>query len=224
MRIREHRSFFCFLIMFILVFNSQSFISQASEEEVDEEKEVTAVGNITTEEAVYVYLKGTESISPEDLKVQAGTELCENVQIFQTDAIKLRTLFILDNSKSTAKNWGNDGDAAIKLMNGIVDMHLPNEEFKVITYATGVTELTTYTNDYLTLQSVIKGIKYENQDSYIKDTLYAILNEISDDSEETFYRIVLIADGVENNQISLSGTHQPPTLQWQTWCPNRYAG
>ncbi len=188
------------LIIFLTV--SFSYTVYAAEEDIGEEIEITFVGNKTTEDAVYVYLKGAESISPEDLKVQAGTELCENVQTIQADEIKLRTLFILDNSRSTAKNWGNDGDAALKLMNGIVDVHLPNEEFKVITYATGVTELTTYTNDYLTLQSVIKGIKYENQDSYIKDTLYTIVNEISEDTEETFYRIVLIADGVENNQIT----------------------
>ena len=191
-----------FGIVLVWLFFANGVEILATEEEGGGDTGIAVVGNKTTDDAVYIYLKGAEGVAADRVTVQAGTEICDTIDVITADAIRLRTLFILDNSRSTAKNWGNDGDAAINLMSGMVENHLPNEEFKVITYATGVTELTNYTSDYLTLQSVIRGIKYENQESYIKDTLYTILKEISEDNEETFYRIILIADGVENNQIT----------------------
>ncbi len=201
MSVKVKKSILAVMIFVFFVYNP-FFFSLATDDEIEAEPGISVVGNRTTEDAVYIYIDGAGSIQSEDVAVQIGTEKCDNVKIVSADDIRIRTLFILDNSKSTAKNWGNDGDAALKLMSGIVDNHMPNEEFKIMTYATGVTELTSYTSDYLTLQSAIQGIKYENQDSYIKDTLYNILKELSDDNEDIFYRIVLIADGVENNQIT----------------------
>ncbi len=192
-----YRRFFFFVTIACFVISSLfSFRTLASD---DERNDMTVLETRTTEDSVYVYIRG--DIDTNDIKVQIGSDYCDNIDIIQMqdNEIKVRTLLILDNSLSTGNPWGGE---AIALMDSLIKDHASNEEFKILTFAQGLNELTSYSSDYLALQSVVAGIKYENQDSYLTDILYKLLDDVVKEQENIFYRFIIIADGADDNEIT----------------------
>lgn len=167
----------------------------------DGEKQPAAVlGDRQAAGAVYVYVRGMSGSDVTVDSVQIGSERCNDMEIIPPEKGKpLRTLLLLDNSLSTGNNWGAD---AKSFLSELIDDRAENEEIRIVTYAKEMTALSSYSSDDLALKNVIGGIRYENQESYLRDVLYRLLEEVNGSEDPCFYRFVIVADGADHQEIA----------------------
>ena len=183
--------FFIFLFSFILLCGGRAVYATDSD---DNGPLIT--GRRTCDDAVYVYIDGVSSA--QDIKVQIGTESCSDVT-WSHGEFHRRTLLLLDNSLSISQHWKKQ---SLNLMEMLIDSHAPGEEFMIATFSTELKKLSSYSEDYNALKTIVSGITFENQKSYLTDVLYELLQEALADKESTFYRFVIIADGADDNIIT----------------------
>lgn len=158
---------------------------------------------------VYFYIKGVEDLQSGST-VQIATTACENNEKGVFDgSMPIRTILILDNSNSLSLQLGKDDPKA--LMNAIIDNHVIGEQFKIVTVSDTFTELASYSADYDGLKSIVDGISYENQDTYLTDCLYTYLTEES--SGQYFTRIILITDGADDKEITYTQSELTSLMQ-----------
>ncbi len=185
----------CLAAFFVIFFCCSGIRTAAADEPA-------IIGTRLSGEDEYVYIKGLGDSEPEFDTVQIGAGQCEDYGIIGDD-IQIRTLILFDNSDSTGNNWGNE---AKDFLCELIGQHAENEEFKIVTYEKEMTELSAYSRDYVALENVARGIEYKRQDSYLRDVLYRILEEIDKSGDSCFYRLVIIADGVDQNEYSYTET------------------
>lgn len=167
--------------------------------DINAEKNVSIVSSRTTDEDVYVYIQGVSDIIS-GTKVQIGNSMCENLKsadIAFTGYV-IKTTILFDNSVSLSNKWGDGAKSFIK---ELVSNHADKEQFKIVTYAKELGIVTDYSTDYDDLLKKIDDIEYVNQDSYLTDVLYRLLLENSDNKEANFTRLIIIADGADDQEI-----------------------
>ncbi|MCR4641379.1 MAG: FHA domain-containing protein [Lachnospiraceae bacterium] len=191
MKKQKASAFFISLFFFLLLCGSRIVYAT----DVDDNRPVIT-GRRTCDDAVYVYIDGAGNA--QNVTVQLGSEPCTNVKWSHMN-LRRRTLLLLDNSLSMSQHWKKQ---SLELMNKLIDDHAPDEEFMVATFSTEINKLSSYTGDYAELKSIISGIEFANQKSYLTDVLYELLKEVVEGKESTFYRFVIIADGADDNAIS----------------------
>lgn len=173
--------------------------ASAAENDPEAEPSAAVVSTRTTDEAVYVYIKGVGGISS-GTTVQIGNALCENVQAANVVSMgmPIRTTILFDNSQSLSKIWASQ---AKELVAGLIDNHVENEEFKIATFAESLNVLSDFTSDYESLKSTVEGIEFLDQPSYLTDILYDFLIREKDSGEANYTRLIIITDGADDNEI-----------------------
>lgn len=154
----------------------------------------------TGDSEITVFVKGMGEESGQ-LSVQIGTAVCEDVSItgIKEKALPMQTLIMIDNSISIPEKAR--GQITEILQNLIAD-RLAGEETAVAAFSEDVTYLTDYTSDYAQLKSAVESIDYYDQETYLTDVLYDLLSaEYISKPEDTYRRIIVISDGVDNKSI-----------------------
>lgn len=157
------------------------------------------VSSRTTDEGVYIYIKGVSDITS-GTTVQIGNTLCEDIQVAEVASMGMpvRTTILFDNSLSLSKSWGSQ---ARELVAGLIDNHLENEEFKIATFADSLNVVSDFSAEYDSLKAAVEGIEFLNQESYLTDILYDLLKQSNDSHEANYTRFIIITDGADDKDI-----------------------
>lgn len=174
-------------------------VACAAENTAGAAQNAAIVSSRTTEDGVYVYIKGVGDVTS-GTTVQIGNTLCEDIQVagVASMGMPVRTTILFDNSLSLSKRWG---DQARELVLGLIDNHAEGEEFKIATFADGLSVVSDFSAEYDTLKAAVEGIEFLDQESYLTDILYDLLKQSSDSQEANYTRFIIITDGADDNEI-----------------------
>lgn len=155
----------------------------------------------TADDGIYVYIKNVSGIE-KGSTVQIGNTSCSNIMaapISGLPDIPIKTVILLDNSLSFKSIWGDNG---LELIKKIVDDHAEGELFSLFTFSDSLNEISKYTNDYEVFKTDVDSVEYANQDSFLTDALYALLSELQTDKSANYTRVLVVADGADENEIT----------------------
>ena len=147
-----------------------------------------------------VYVKGIDAAA-QDISVQIATTEAERIttQSISNLNVPMRTLVMVDNSLSIPSG---DRDKIAEFLQNLISDRLANEEISIATFSESVNQLTDYTADYTTLKTAIDSIMYQDQETYLTDVLYDLLNDqYFQNREDIYYRIIVVSDGVDNKSL-----------------------
>ncbi|MGN0325708.1 MAG: FHA domain-containing protein [Lachnospiraceae bacterium] len=166
--------------------------------------DASVISSRTTEDAVYIYIKGMSDITS-GTTVQIGNTLCEDIQVagISSTGMPIKTTILFDNSQSLSGKWG---DQAKELINGLIDNHAEGEEFRILTFADTLTVVSDFSAEYDALKGMVDGIEYCNQNSYLSDNLYELLKQSGENGEANYTRYIIITDGADDNDIKYTQT------------------
>lgn len=178
------------LIVALLCFQVEYISALADNEKV--------IASTADESNIYLYLKGISEITGGT--VQIGNKVCEKVTIAGMDAFStpLRTIILIDNSLSIKADKRSDVQ---NIFTQLVDQSVQGEEYRVGVFSDAITWLCDPSSDYESVKSIIDTIQYENQETYFSDCLYSVLEEMSNDADSAYSRIIMVSDGADDNSI-----------------------
>lgn len=145
-----------------------------------------------------VYVKDAGS-SFADVTVQIGTASSSQVSCQSIQDTEFETLILIDNSLSIPRDMRSRITEFLEAFSGA---KAQNEKIAIGVFSRDITYLTGFTGDYDALTGAAGQISYENQDTYITDMLYELLRgEYCGSGRDVYRRIVIIADGVDNESL-----------------------
>lgn len=160
-------------------------------------QEIKAVSAFVFEDEIYLYVRGTSEIGA-DSQIQIGNVVCGNDSISVAGNTAIRTIILVDNSKSIPKaSHGTINE----IISAVIDSAPEQEQFKIGTVAEQITYLTEYTSDKEALKSAAGGIVYNDQDTYLSDIIYEAAEAVRNENSNVFTRLFVIADGADNKTI-----------------------
>lgn len=159
------------------------------------------VSVVVSGDSMYAYVRGISDVQP-DSTVQIGAAVCDSEDISFAKAadleVPMRTLILLDNSKSIpADQHEKIQEIMLKLTESAID----REQFRIGTVSDALNYLCDFTSDQETLNSVIGGLSYQDQDTYLSDVLYDVISELRAEDTYVYTRIVIISDGADDKAI-----------------------
>lgn len=209
------RSFQYMVFMFAVLALSCSAIrdtyaAEDAEYSSADDMEGTETGNaevrfkqaVADENKIKVYIRGADA--SQSMSYQIGSIPVSAMEIYKMDEDRspMRTLIMLDNSISIPS--GSRGRIA-ELLNGIIDAHAGKEVFRFATFSDKVNYLSdTYSDDYTALKNVIASITYNDQETYLTDVLYDLIDDLNKDAYMGYTRVIIISDGVDNKQLGVT--------------------
>lgn len=152
---------------------------------------------VNDDDIIKMYIAG--EADAEDAKYQIGNVEADSLSSYpvEEDTFPMRTLIMLDNSLSIPSA---NREQIKALMDGIIDSHGNKEVFRLATFAGETAYLSdTYSDDYTALKNVLNSITYNDQETYLTDVLYGVLEDLEKENYMGYTRIVIISDGVDNN-------------------------
>ena len=110
----------------------------------------------------------------------------------------MKTLILVDHSLSIPKA---DRSKTKEMLVDLIAEKKDNELVRIATFDQGVHYLTEYITDYTELKKAVQSIEYKDQETYLTDVLYEVLEKDFLASEDIYNRIIIISDGVDNKAL-----------------------
>lgn len=171
--------------------------------EIEETKKVESdraiVSTSTVEDSLFLFVK-TPTGKLDKVSYQVGVSLCKNIKseaISELDEA-MKTLILVDNSFSIPKA---DRSKTKEMLVELIAEKKDNELVRIATFDQGVHYLTEYITDYTELKKAVQSIEYKDQETYLTDVLYEVLEKDFLASEDIYNRIIIISDGVDNKAL-----------------------
>lgn len=203
MRVMEKSFKYIVSVMIALFLSGCMAVSVfAAEETNTEQAEAELKRAVADENKVKAYIRGADAV--ESVSYQIGSIPVDAVEVYKIneDRSPMRTLIMLDNSISIPS--GSHGKIT-ELMNGIIDAHNEKEMFRLAVFSDKISYLSdTYSNDYTVLKNVAASITYKDQETYLTDVLYDLIDELNKDGYMGYTRVIIISDGVDNKQLGVT--------------------
>lgn len=153
--------------------------------------ELGIVMNVYTDmDSIVLFVKDQQQ---EIVNIYLGNDEAENFTV--EDAGSTRTIVVLDNSLSINKEYR---ETIKNFLTDLVASRKDGDTFTITTFAENITYLVEESNDYLHIKTQIEQLEFTDQDSYFVNTLYTVINDISNYQEKEYTRVIVIADGVDN--------------------------
>lgn len=189
------------LVMCILVTSLSSPIVKASAVQNKEavKEDCSIVSTSTVDDQIYLFVKSPKA-EMEKVNYQIGTSLCDQTKAEPVNTLDpaMKTLVLIDNSFSISKaNRSKIKSMLLELISEKKD----NELVRIATFNDKVQYLTDYISDYTELKKVIQCLQYKDQETYLTDVLYSILDTDFKEKQESYNRIIIISDGVDNKAL-----------------------
>lgn len=161
-------------------------------------EEAARIMEICTEEtSLSIYVKNMPNNA--DISVEIGTTVCGQVICQSIEDTEFETIILIDNSLSIPRK---NREQITELLNGIVDGKGTNEKIAIGVFSSDITLLADYTYDKEVLKEAIGNISYQDQETYITDMLYKLLqNDFESKTKSVYRRIIVIGDGIDNDSI-----------------------
>ena len=149
-----------------------------------------------TEQTLTVFINA--KMSPEELKCLVSNQAAEiTASGFLSDENALtKTTVLVDISTSMPSNMREKVVSTIKKL---IELKADNEEFRLIMFGDELTTLRDFSVDRYDLAVEVEKIKFNGTQSKIYDAIYNSMPPISQvDNKPTFYRTIVITDGVDD--------------------------
>lgn len=114
------------------------------------------------------------------------------------EAGPVRTVVVLDNSLSIQQKYR---DTIRTFLTDLVAARNDGDTFTIATFAEQVNYLVQDSSDYLEMKAQIDALTFVDQESYFTNVLYTVMNDISQYEEMKYTRVIVIADGVDNEAL-----------------------
>lgn len=157
---------------------------------------------VADENKIKAYIRGAETEG--SVSYQIGSIPVGAIEAYgiAEDRNPMRTLIMLDNSLSVP---GSSRDRIKEVIQGIVDAHSEKETFRLATFSDQVSYLSdAYSNDYTALKNMAGSVTYVDQETYLTDVLYDVIDDLNKDVYMGYTRIIIISDGVDNKQLGVT--------------------
>ncbi len=134
------------------------------------------------------------------LSAQAGSAECSNISQVPLGSLAtpVDTVIMVDNSLSIPSSSRSNISSFLQ---DLVGARIAGERFTIIAVSDKATYLCQDETDYASLKNVINSIQYSNQETYITDVLYEVLEALMNKQDGVYKRIVIVSDGVDNKEI-----------------------
>lgn len=145
-----------------------------------------------------VYLQGAAPDA--EFTCQLSNMLVTPVQVqpIRSLATPVHTVILVDNSISIPSS---QRPLVLDILEAVVGNRLQGEQFSVATISDTTNWLCEAQTDYLQIKSALDSITYNDQETRLTDCLYDAITRLQQQYPGQFCRIVLVADGVDNQQI-----------------------
>lgn len=157
---------------------------------------------VTDENKIKIYIRSAEVC--EGASYQVGNIPVTSLETYSIaeDRNPARTLIMLDNSLSVPQDF----HGPIKdLLNGLLDAHGEKEIFRLATFSDKINYMSdTYTNDYTALKNMVNSITYSDQETYLTDVLYDVIDDLNRDAYMGYTKLIIISDGVDNKPLGVT--------------------
>jgi len=162
-------------------------------------KSISELQTVVGEESIELFLpKMSGEIT--EAKAQIGNIANAEVTITpiaDTEETLIHTTILFDNSLSIAEA---NRESMKTIAAGIVSGHARNEVFSLYTIDTELREILLDSMDYEDLVTKINSIEFSNQNTYLKNVLYAAFAN-ADAESNVFQRFVIFSDGTDDNTL-----------------------
>ncbi len=156
---------------------------------------------ITGDTAVKAYVKNA---SAEKASYQIGNIAADAPKGYPIaeDSNAMRTLIMIDNSLSIPKS---SRPLMKEMVKAILDSHGEKETFRIATFSDKITYLSDqYYTDYTILKNLVDSIEFVDQETYLTDVLYDVIDELKNENYEGYTRIIIFSDGVDNKPLTVT--------------------
>lgn len=119
-----------------------------------------------------------------------------------SDAEMYKTLFLIDSSKSMSAY----NDEISEFILECIDKKQDNEYYSISVFGSGhePTAVIDFDNDRYSLEKAVDDVTYTFESSYIFDNLDNAIDELMNEGENCYKRIVLFTDGCENSAVGIT--------------------
>lgn len=187
------------------VFDLEDSSEEENAEDIAEEEEKVPLQVMqvhTDDNFLRAYIKGFGS--SEASEYQIGNVPVEGGMAYPVsqDTNPIKTLIMVDNSVSIPEASRAKIAESIK---GIIESGGENQLFRVSTFSETIKYLSDqYTNDITALENMIDAISYADQETYLTDVLYDVVDDLSKSEDNSYTRIIVFSDGVDNKPIGVT--------------------
>ncbi|MCC8026250.1 MAG: FHA domain-containing protein [Clostridium sp.] len=149
-------------------------------------------------EQIILYVQSPGEV--DDISCQIGTALCGEIawKHISQEETPVKTYLLVDNSLSVSQKYR---PMINEIMNNLAANRMPGEEFTVATFSDKITYLIEDSGDYARIKEAVDGISYEDQETYLTDVLYELLEAWNREPSPVLKRIVIVSDGVDNKTM-----------------------
>jgi len=157
------------------------------------------VGSYTNEGDISLYVKGLE---PEisEVNCQIGTRAEQQVTFENVIDMENapKTLIMIDNSLSISQS---NREKIHSFLTSFIEGKDEQEQVAIATFEQKLNLVVNYTSDGTLLGSAVDFFTYQDQDTYLTDVLYDVINEDQLGTEDCYKRLIIISDGVDSKAI-----------------------
>ena len=149
---------------------------------------------------LFVFVANPENAKDFDISCQIGARAAGIVEIvpIMEGECPIETLILIDNSISIREGHRQFISA---LLFDIVDNRQSNELITISTFSDRIENVIKSSTDNEAIRNAITQIVYRDQETYLTDILYELFSGFSGVEGDTFRRIVIVSDGVDNKAI-----------------------
>ena len=195
----KKRYIYLLLVLFLIMPCSKDLIIASTIQKEEEACQVEIISTKTVSDELFLFIKlPKEKI--DYMTYQIGTSLCKDIKskpINQLD-VAMKTLILVDNSLSIPME---DREKTKDMLLEFIAEKKDNEWVRIATFNEELHYLTDYVNDYTTLKKAIQSIQYNDQETYLTDVLYTVLDSDFKNIQKDYSRIIIISDGVDNKAL-----------------------
>lgn len=112
---------------------------------------------------------------------------------------KIHTIILMDNSLSISEE---NQVRALEFLRQYIQAKGEREEISIAVFGEDIQFLQQNSTDEMALLTAVNEIEFHNQDTYLTDFLYDLLDEVQEDTAYT--RFLVISDGVDNKAIGIT--------------------
>lgn len=155
--------------------------------------EIVGIRTFDKEAVVYVQSPG----EVQEVSCQVGTVPCniKEYEKLEEQQTPVKTLIMLDNSLSVKAQYR---EKIKEIVSTIAAKRIQGEQVSVAAFSDTIAYLLKDSEDSETVIQVVNGMAYIDQETYLTDVLYNVIQEWKNDEDESFRRIILVSDGMDN--------------------------
>lgn len=157
---------------------------------------------VTDENKIKAYVRGEGTA--DGASYQIGNIPVSSLETYGIveDRNPARTLVMLDNSRSMPES---SHEQIKELLNSVLNAHMEKEVFRLATFSDKIDYMSdTYTSDYTALKNMVNSIDYYDQETYLTDVLYDVIDDLNKDAYMGYTRLIIISDGVDNKPLGVT--------------------